>query len=80
MTNDHPDPSSLWRFRRKHSFMAHWLLIVLTVALPTIEVFRPGTVEGVKAMLPVAYGYGVTVILGYIANCAIEKWAEEKWK
>lgn len=76
----HPDPTMLWRFRRKHSFMAHWLLISLTVALPMIEIARPGTVEGLKAMLPFAYGYGVMVILGYIANCAVEAWAKEKWK
>ena len=80
MTDEHPEPSKLWRFRRKHSFMAHYLLIAFTVALPVIEVARPGTVEGLKAMLPFVYGYGVMVIIGYIANCAVEAWAKEKWK
>ena len=79
-SSDHPDPAKLWRFRRKHSFMAHWTLIALTVALPTIEILRPGTVEGLKAMLPFAYGSGVLIVIGYIANCAVEKWAAEKWK
>jgi len=77
---DHPDPTALWRFRRKHSFMAHWTMILLTAGLLAAELIRPGTVVGLEPMLPFAYGAFVLIVLGYIANCAVEKWAEEKWK
>jgi len=76
----HPDPAMHWRFRRKHSFMAHWTMIWMTAALLIAELARPGTVAGLQAMLPFAYGSFVLIVLGYIANAAVETWAKEKWK
>ena len=80
MSQEHPDPTALWQFRRKHSFMAHYTMIWMTAALLGAEIARPGTVAGLEPMLPFAYGAFVLIILGYIANCAVEAVAEKKWK
>ena len=76
----HPDPTRLWRYRRRHSFIAHWTMVSFTATLVLAELFRPGTVQGLQPMIAIAYSAFVLIVLGYIANCAVEKWAEEKWK
>lgn len=77
---DHPNPTTLWRFRRKHSFMAHYSMIVLTALLLAMELYRPGTVVGLQVVLPFAYGSFMLIVLGYIANCAVETYIERRWK
>ena len=81
MTSDpHPDPTRLWKYRRKHSFLAHYTLITLSFALPAVEVFRPGTVSGLSPVLALIYSAEVLIVIAYIANCAAETWIREKWK
>jgi hypothetical protein len=77
---DHPDPFVHWRNRRRHSYIAHWSLVALTFLMLVAEVVKPGTVQGLSPMLTLAYSTFVLIVLAYIANCAVEKWIEEKFK
>jgi len=74
----HPDPLTLWRHRRRHSYAALIGALTLTALLVAAELVRPGAVEGLEPMIGPAYAFFGAVVLAYIANCAIESWIDRR--
>lgn len=74
----HPNPLTLWRHRRRHSYAALIGSLGLTALLVAAEIWRPGTVEGLEPMIGPAYTFFGLVVLAYISNCAIEAWIDRR--
>ena len=70
MTDEHPDPERLWRWRRRMALWAFFAAVGQTAYLVASETTVADTV--------VAWSYGLwgLVIVAYIANCAVEKMAD----
>ena len=70
MTDEHPDPERLWRWRRRMALGAFGVATVQTAYLLTAA---PAVADTVVAW---SYGLWGLVIVAYIANCAVEKMAD----
>lgn len=67
---EHPDPERLWRWRRRLAIWAFVVAILETTYLVTTGSDAPDSV--------IAWSYGLwgIVIMAYVADCAVEKMAD----
>ena len=68
--SDHPDPSRLWRQRRRMAWLS---LSVLLIAAPALLWLLPAdTLAEVQGLIRFWLGCLLLVVLAYVANCAVE--------
>lgn len=80
LLTDHPDPGLLWQHRRRHSYTALWAAILQTACLITLGVNDPQVIAALTPLITPTYMLWGTVIIAYIANCAVEAYIDRRPK
>jgi hypothetical protein len=73
---DHPDPSLLWRHRRRGFYLGIHGVWVQTLMWVWIAFQSTEAIQALSVVVSFAYGACFTLILVYGANTAVEEWAK----
>lgn len=68
---NHPDPKLYFKFRRQTMVNTQRYMVLMTVVLVTAELFKPGVVSGLTAVITAFYTAFSVPTMGYYSNTAI---------